>query len=171
MTQARKIPEEINKKNKTTGDYIVGYKGIFLVLGNSSIVEVCPHPIFPIAVHKDIDTGEEKVQIAYYKKGSGWNYGVLVERTQLASTRGVVGLAKYGIMANDENARYLVKYFCDIEMANIETLPLTKSCGYLGKTADGWIPYSKNVVYNKTDADCDRRFSLYTEKGDFKIWK
>ena len=43
----------------TGDDYTINDNGIYLLTGKF-VNEVCPHPIFPIEVLKDIETGEEK---------------------------------------------------------------------------------------------------------------
>ncbi len=164
------LPNIIQETIINLGEYMIDEDGIKLLVGKN-IIEVCPHPILPIKIMKDIKTGEEKIKIAYFKKTTGWNYDIVVDRLQLATSKGVTQLARYGVMANDENARYMVKFFCDIEMLNIEKLSIQKACGYLGKTEYGWIPYSKDVVYNMQDQDSERRFKLYHECGDFYKWR
>lgn len=155
---------------KNTGDnYIINENGVFLILGKN-IVEVCPHPIFPIRILKDIDTGFEKVQIAFKRKGQ-WNDNIILDRQDIATNKGVIKLANYGILVNDANAGYLVKYFCDIEKLNendINPIHCTSSLGY---SKYGFIPYTSNVVYNFNNNENKRRFALYKEHGDFETWK
>lgn len=164
------LPNKIQETITELGDYIIDEDGIKLILGKN-IIGVCPHPIFPIKIMKDINTGEEKIKLAYFKKTTGWVFDIVVDRIQLATAKGVTQLARHGIMANDENSRYIVKFLCDIEMLNIDKLSIVKSCGYLGKTNYGWVPYSNEVVYNMNDHDSERRFKLYHEAGDLYKWR
>ena len=60
---------------------------------------------------------KKKIRIAFKRKGV-WNKDIIVNRYDIATTKGIVRLSNYGILVNDENARYLVKFFCDIEKLN-----------------------------------------------------
>lgn len=153
-----------------TGDcYIINDDGIGLFFGDNYI-EVCPHPIFPVKILKDIDTGLEKVQIAFKRRGV-WRDDIILDRQDLATNKGLVKLANYGILVNDANANYLVKFFCDIEKLNEDNILSVKATGSLGYSQYGFIPYTSDVVYSGTNVENKRRFSLYTECGDFEVWK
>ena len=181
----KQIQEDIDLKNKpvaiakedclppcitiTGPDYNINDNGIELFLGNN-IIEVCPHPIFPVRILKDIDTGMEKVQIAFKRKGE-WNSDIILDRQDIATTKGIIKLSNYGILVNDSNAGYLVKFFCDIEKYNEDNIPVTYATGTLGYSKYGFIPYTSDVVYNCNNQENKRRFDLYTEHGDFETWK
>ena len=125
--------------------------------------------VFPIEILKDIETGEEKVRIAYKRKGQ-WHDDILLDRYDIATTRGIVKLSTYGLLVNDQNAGYLVKFFCDIEKLNEEQFKVINAVGSLGYSKFGFVPYSADVIYNNTNTDDGRRFKLYKEHGDFNIW-
>lgn len=149
-------------------DYIISDNGVFLINGRYEI-EVCPHPVFPIEILKDIETGEEKVRIAYKRKGE-WHDDILLDRYDIATTRGIVKLSTYGLLVNDQNAGYLVKFFCDIEKLNEEQFKVINAVGSLGYSKFGFVPYSADVIYNNNNNDDNRRFKLYKEHGDFDSW-
>lgn len=149
-------------------DYIISDNGVFLINGRYEI-EVCPHPVFPIEILKDIETGEEKVRIAYKRKGE-WHDDILLDRYDIATTRGIVKLSTYGLLVNDQNAGYLVKFFCDIEKLNEEQFKVINAVGSLGYSKFGFVPYSADVIYNNNNNDDNRRFKLYKEHGNFDSW-
>ena len=153
-----------------TGDnYMIDDNGISYVFGKS-IIEVCPHPIFPIRILKDIDTGFEKVQIAFKRKGE-WHNDIILDRQDIATNKGVIKLSNYGILVNDANAGYLVKYFCDIEKLNENNINPIYASSSLGYSKYGFIPYTSDIIYNGNNPENKRRFNLYKEHGDFNIWK
>lgn len=149
-------------------EYSITDNGVYLIMGKF-VNEVCPHPIFPVEILQDIETGEEKVRIAFKRKGT-WKYDIIVNRYDIATVKGIVRLANYGILVNDANAKYLVKFFCDIEKLNENNIKPTFATGSLGYSKHGFIPYSNNVVYNCNNNENKRRFSLYTTKGDINVW-
>lgn len=153
-----------------TGDsYIIDDNGIFYIMGKT-MIEVCPHPIFPIRILKDIDTGLEKVQISFKRKGV-WTDDIILDRQDIATTKGLIKLANYGILVNDANASYLVKYFCDIEKMNENNIKPVYATSSLGYSQYGFIPYTSDVIYNCNNIENKRRFDMYKEYGDFEVWK
>lgn len=153
----------------TGPDYIISEDGIYLISGKMQI-EVCPHPIFPVQILKDIETGEEKMRIAFKRKGK-WNTDIIVNRYDIATNRGIVKLANYGVLVNDTNAGYLVKFFCDIEKLNEDKLKQTYATSSLGFSDYGFIPYSSDVIYNQSNQDNNRRFNLYKQHGSYDKWR
>ncbi len=73
----------------------------------------CCHPLMPVERLVNIDTGVEKLKIAY-SKGKRWRE-IIVDKRILASANSIVQLADNGIAVNSENARSLVQYLSDIE--------------------------------------------------------
>lgn len=181
----KQVKEKLNEQNKPVAfvkqdclpsniknvgeDYIISDRGIFLINGRFE-VEVCPHPVFPVEILKDIETGEEKVRIAYKRKNI-WHNDIILDRIDIATTKGIIKLASYGLLVNDQNAGYLVKFFCDIEKLNEEEFKVVNAVGSLGYSKFGFVPYSADVIYNNNNNDDNRRFKLYKEHGDFNIWK
>lgn len=149
--------------------YEITEQGIYTYIGEH-MLQVCPHPIFPIRIMEDLETGDEKIQIGFLRKGK-WVDDIFVPRSLIAVGRNIVKLADRGVMVNDENARYIVKYLCDIEMANETLLKTTKSTATLGKTKAGWVPYCSDVAYDLSNGDNARRFALYKEHGSFEKWR
>lgn len=150
-------------------DYTITDDGIYLITGQFTN-EVCPHPIFPIRILKDINTGYEKIQIAYKRKGK-WHDDIIVDRADIATKSGIIKLANYGVLVNDSNSSYLVKFFCDIEKLNEDTINPIPATATLGYSEYGFIPYSNNVIYNKNNPENERRFNLYKAHGNFNKWR
>ena len=64
-------------------------------------ITACLHPILPIEILKNVDTGEERVKLAYFKYGA-WNY-VTVNRDVCADNTAIVKvLSRIGIEVTSE---------------------------------------------------------------------
>ena len=167
------FPKQLINADDLSGFNFCGYniteQGIYTTIGEH-IVQVCPQPIYPIQIFKNIDTHDEKVRLAFFKRGK-WQSDLVVDRLDISSSQRIVKLSPTGIMVNDENARYLIKYLCDIEMNNEQFISIINSTTHLGFTEHGFVPYTKKVIYDLSDGDNRRRFELYREHGDFDTWR
>jgi hypothetical protein len=90
----------------------------------------CPVPILLTKRLQNIDTGEEKVELAFYRDGQ-WQY-ITAARPTVFNRSSVVSLAAHSLPVSSESARHLVRYLSDFESANLDTLPLVKSVSHLG---------------------------------------
>ena len=86
-----------------------------------SDIEACNHPIMPVLRLVNIDTGAEKLQIAY-RKGKQWRK-VIAEKGVLASANKILELANVGVAVTSESAKHLVQYFYDLESLNYDRIP------------------------------------------------
>lgn len=89
-------PLELN-----AGDWEAGDGGIRRTYGGVECV-ACPHPVMPVERLVNIDTGEEKLRLAF-RKGAVWRKCIVEKRT-LASANKVTELAGIGIAVNSETA-------------------------------------------------------------------
>lgn len=79
-------PLELNAGDWEADDY-----GIRKKYGYSDEV-ACPHPIMPVERLVNIDTGEERLRLAY-RKGTNWRT-IVVDKVVLASSNKVTDLAR-----------------------------------------------------------------------------
>ena len=107
----------------------------------------CMHPILPIEILKNVDTGEERVRLAYFKYGT-WNQ-VTVNREVCADNTMIVKvLSKIGVEVTSENAKYLVRYISDCIGMNPAKLAPTRSINRLGWCGNEFMPYADDIVYD-----------------------
>lgn len=150
------------------GDWSCDDYGV-TVFGRNGAEEVaCTHPIMPVQRLYNIDSGTEKLKIAY-RKGQQWR-STIVDKRVLASNSAILQLADFGIAVNSENSRLLVRYITDIEAMNYEKIPELNSVGRLG-----WIsgydfsPYVENLVF-----DGETSFKHFFESvktcGSYDTW-
>lgn len=128
----------------------------------------CVHPLLPVQRLVNIDSGIEKLKIAY-RKGKNWRY-IISDRQQLASANRIVGLSDYGVAVTSETARYLVQYIHDVENLNYEKIPENKSVGRLGWIGqEGFSPYVDNLTFDG-DLSFKHFFDAVSQKGSFEEW-
>ena len=128
----------------------------------------CRHPILPIERMTNIDTGVEKLRLAY-RKGQNWR-SIVVDKTVLASSNKVTELASVGIAVTSQNAKAFIEYISDIENMNYETIPERKSIGRLGYIeGEGFSPYVKGLTFDG-DAAFRSMFDTVKSSGNFDAW-
>ena len=91
----------------------------------------CPHPILPVERLVNIDTGVEKLKLAFCKGDRRWRE-VVADKKLLASNNSILELANMGIAVTSENSRALVHYISDLENLNYDLIPERKSVSRLG---------------------------------------
>lgn len=128
----------------------------------------CCHPIMPVERLVNIDTGAEKLKIAY-SKGKRWR-DATIEKSILASNQKILQLSDLGVAVTSENSRALVKYISDIENLNYDKIPERKCVTRLGWIeGEGFSPYVDDLVFDGM-ADFRTIFKSVTSKGSFTEW-
>lgn len=155
-------PIELNSGEWEADDYGITKETAF------GEVVACVHPIMPVRRLVNIDTGIEKLELAY-KKGRSWRK-VICDKKQLASSNSIVGLADYGIAVTSENAKYLVTYLHDLENLNYEAIPENNSVSRLGWIdGEGFSPYVENLIFDG-DISFKHFFESVGTKGSYDKW-
>lgn len=130
--------------------------------------QACCHPIMPIERLANIDTGEEKIVLAY-SKGKKWRT-VVVSKDIIANANKITQLAARGIAVTSENARLLVRYLSDMENLNYDRIPEHSSVTRLGYiNGDGFAPYVDGLVFDG-DLAFKNIYRSVTAAGDFDSW-
>lgn len=129
-----------------SGEYVCDDLGVMIQdkYGFENII--CRHPIMPIRRLVNVDSGEERLQIAY-RKGRFWRT-LIAEKSTIASSNKILDLASNGVLVTSENAKALSKYLLEIEDLNYETLPEQKSVSRLGWVGGGFSPYVDDLVFD-----------------------
>lgn len=130
-----------------SGQYICDENGVFTLDRFGYEQTVCRHPIMPVQRLVNADTGEERLNIAY-KKGKIWK-NIIIEKSVIASSSGILQLAANGVLVNSENAKALSTYLLEIENYNYDTIPEQRSIGRLGWiTENHFSPYVDELVFD-----------------------
>ena len=128
----------------------------------------CVHPIMPVERLVNIDTGTERLKLAF-RKGAEWRY-VIVEKRVLASAAAITSLADLGVAVTSENAKALVRYLHDVENLNYDTIPETLSVSRLGWIDGyGFAPYCAKLTFDG-DERCRALFEAVKPRGEPLDW-
>lgn len=129
------------------GEYVCNEHGVVLIDKFGYTMTICRHPIMPIRRLINVDSGEERLELAY-KKGRTWRT-IIVEKSVIASSNQILQLAAYGVVVNSENAKALSTYLLDLEELNYENITEQKSVGRLGWVYEhGFSPYVDNLIFD-----------------------
>lgn len=162
VTNFTNQPLELN-----AGDWEADDSGIFKKNGYNDEV-ACPHPIMPVERLVNIDTGEEKLQMAF-RKGTIWRK-IIVSKTVLASSNKVTELAGSGIAVTSQNARAFIQYISDMENMNYYLIPEKKSIGRFGYIPDeGFSPFVDGLIFDG-DANFKAMFQTVRSRGSEAKW-
>lgn len=129
-----------------SGEYVCDDLGVMIHDKYGFDQIICRHPIMPVQRLCNVDTGEERLKIAY-RKGRVWR-SLIAEKSTLASSNGILQLAANGVLVTSENAKALSKYLFEIEELNYDMIPEQKSVSRLGWVGDGFSPYVDELVFD-----------------------
>ena len=151
-----------------SGEYVCDETGVFVHDKFGYEQNICRHPIMPIQRLCNVDSGEERLKLAY-KKGKLWR-SIVVEKSALASSSGILQLAANGIMVNSENAKPLSTYLLEMEQLNYDLIPEQKSVGRLGWISDhGFSPYVDDLVFDG-ETNFKHIFGAVKSSGSREAW-
>jgi len=160
-------PLQLRSGHYNCDEFGVSYTGR---MGES--VTVCSHPIMPVMRVVNLDSKEEKMQIAFRRgsKQKEWSTPI-ISKDVLASSQKIISLARQGVAVNSENAKDLVSYLTDMESMNYDEIPTQNSTGHLGWLPDGqFSPYCEGVVYDGDNPEFKRIFDGFRETGSESVW-
>lgn len=151
-----------------TGEWLADDFGVTRRNANNGEDIACVHPIMPVERLTNIDTGIEKIRIAF-NRGEGWK-NEIYERRLLADSRSILELAVNGVAVTSESSRSLVRYLHDIENLNYGILPHHNSVGRLGWTNRGeFSPYVEDLVFDGNN-DFEKIYGSIRSCGSFDVW-
>ena len=149
------------------GNWIANENGVLQYNPYGMANLACHHPILITKILKNADTKTFKVKLAFKVAGE-WSE-IVTDKELIASANKITKLAKYGMDATSENARYLVKFLSDIENMNIDSIERKISTSKFGWVCGDFIPYGMDIEF-----DGESRFmELYEsvkEKGSCEKW-
>lgn len=151
-----------------SGQYKCDEAGVYFMDKFGYEINVCRHPILPVQRLCNIDSGEERLKLAY-KKGRVWR-SIIVEKSVIASSSSILQLAANGIMVNSENAKSLSTYLLEMEQLNYELIPEQKSVGRLGWVGEhGFSPFVDDLVFDG-ETNFKHIFNAVKSEGSRNAW-
>ena len=126
--------------------------------------------MMPVERLVNIDTGVEKLKLAFHKGEERRWREIIVEKSVLASNQKILQLSDQGIAVTSENARALVRYISDMENINYDIIPQRKSVSRLGYIpGEGFSPYVDGLIFDG-DANFKHLFQAVTSHGRRELW-
>ena len=120
------------------GEWLCNFSGVSrLTLQNREVI--CPQPVMPVERLVNIDTGEEKLKIAFFK-GDRWREFTAGKRDLFDSSK-VLKFASLGLAVTSKNAKLFSDYICGIENLNTDRIPEKQSVSRLGYIGENFAPY------------------------------
>lgn len=151
-----------------SGQYVCDEYGVSMTDKYGYEQTICRHPIMPVERLVNIDSGEERLKLAY-KKGRAWRT-IIVEKSVIASSSSILQLASNGIMVNSENAKALSTYILEMEQLNYELIPEQKSVGRLGWVGThGFSPFVDELVFDG-ETNFKHIFNAVKPEGSRNAW-
>lgn len=150
------------------GEWLCDSSGVSKVL-KDKVEYACLHPIMPTERLVNIDTGEEKLRVSFYK-GKFWR-DFIASKLDLFDASKVIKYSALGVSVTSKSAKLLSEYLCDIETLNPDIIPETESVARLGYIGDGeqFSPYVDNLVFDG-DANYGNIYAAISQKGDYTKW-
>ena len=132
-------------------------------------VMVCRTPIIITQRLRSMETGEEKIEIAF-KRDNAWHKAIY-PRSTIFTSRGITALADLGCTVTSENAKYVVKFLSALEAENIDIITKADSTSTFGwQSGKRFIPgHDKDIVL---DIDPSQRgmATAYSQNGTLAQW-
>lgn len=181
ISAAKKNIPEIGQKTKFIGQPLEIYCGDWLA-DNSGIIknefnfttggiqtkEASRIPVLPVEIYENMDTGIEKVKLAFYKDNA-WK-SIVCEKVTISNQGKIVELSNMGIEVTTESSKYLVKYLHDcITLNPPEIIQRYKSVGRMGWVSEQFMPYDVDI---KFDGEKENRylFQAIHSSGSYEKW-
>ena len=132
-------------------------------------VTVCRTPIILTRRLRSMETGEEKMEVAFKRDGT-WHKAIY-PRSTIFTARGITVLSDLGCTVTSENAKQVVKFLSALEAENIDIIRKADSTSTFGwQEGKRFIPgHDKDIVL---DIDPSQRAlaAAYCQNGTFKDW-
>lgn len=127
----------------------------------------CRHPILPIEIITNVESGLKKTKIAFCRKHRWYEH--IVPNSMLAEKGKITKLADLDVDVNSETAKNLVCFLSDVKNLNYEEIPEVRATAKMGWCEDGFMPYTSKLTFD-TDSKLENMFSALTHSGDRDTW-
>ena len=136
------------------------------------LIDVSYQQILPVGLTENIETGEQKYDIAFSVRRNGrfmWK-DIKVEPAVCCSKTKIVTLSNLGVVVNDQKAKNLVNYISDMYRINEDHLPVTKAVSHFGWIGKQFFPYVKDIVFDGDNAQA-KTVQAVGSHGTFEVWQ
>lgn len=130
---------------------------------------VCRTPIILTQRLKSLDTGDEKIEIAFKRDGE-WRRGIY-PRSTIFTSRGITVLADLGCTVTSENAKSVVRFLSALEAENIDIITKSDSTSTFGwQPGHRFIPGREQGIVLDIDPSQQAMAMAYTKQGEMDGW-
>lgn len=132
-------------------------------------VPVCRTPIILTQRLKSIETGDEKMEIAF-KRDDQWHTAIY-PRSTIFSSRSITTLADLGCTITSENAKQVVRFLGALEAENIDIIPKADATSTFGwQSGRRFIPGHSEGITLDIDPSQRNMAAAYCKNGTMERW-
>ena len=130
---------------------------------------VCRTPIILTQRLKSIETGDEKIEIAF-KRDDEWQKAIY-PRSVIFSSRSITALADLGCTITSENSKNVVKFLGALEAENIDVIPKNDATSTFGwQPGRRFIPGHDDGITLDIDPSQRGMAAAYCQNGTMERW-
>lgn len=131
---------------------------------------VCRTPIILTQRLKSMETGEEKIEIAFKRDGQ-WSKAIF-PRSTIFTSRSITTLADLGCTITSENAKMVVRFLEALEAENIDVICKADSTSTFGwQTKGRFLPGHGDDIVLDIEPSLRGWANAYHTTGTFENWK
>lgn len=151
--------------------WIYSEKGISHIDEKKAIpTMVCRTPIILTRRLKSMETGEEKIEIAFKRDGQ-WSTAIF-PRSTIFTSRSITVLADLGCTITSENAKMVVRFLEALEAENIDIITKADSTSTFGwQTRGRFLPGHGDDIILDIDPSMRSWATAYHTTGTYEGWK
>lgn len=147
--------------------WTINENGIWQDTKNGPICACCV-PVILTQRLKNVDTGEERVELAFYRDKE-WHY-ITTDHATAFSRTAIVQLGNKGLPVGTENSKDLVRYLLDLERENLRTLPKKKATNHMGWVGNCFLPGAQDDIVLDLEEGTAAVAAGYRESGSLGKW-
>ena len=150
--------------------WIYSEKGISHIDEKKAIpTMVCRTPIILTQRLKSMETGEEKIEIAFKRDGQ-WSRAIY-PRSTIFTSRNITALADLGCTVTSENAKQVVSFLAALEAENIDIIQKADSTSTFGwQTKGRFLPGHGDDIVLDIEPSLRGWAAAYHTAGTFEGW-
>lgn len=173
LTEPEVIPEAVSGAPvnlRQPEGWIYSEKGISHIDQKDYVPKlVCRTPIILTQRLKSLDTGDEKIEVAFKRDGE-WRKAIF-PRSTIFTSRAVTVLADLGCTVTSENAKAVVQFLSALEAENIDVIMKSDSTSTFGwQPGHRFIPGREKGIVLDIDPSQQAMASAYTRNGEMEKW-
>lgn len=127
--------------------------------------------VFIKSILENIDTGEEKIELVYYKPNKKEWRTLIVDKNTINNARNIVTLGNKGLPITSNNSASWVEYLSALEQENYNNIPTFRTINRLGWVDNKiFIPYANEDVMLEAEENVESWLKGYKSSGTLEKW-